>query len=98
MGISFSNAFSNAGDYVRSRLNTGELKAQHFNRLRPPTNVSELKTTAWHSRGQEFESPYLHDVVETSTFSLLRVVCDTSAWPDLSNRQFWFQNMYETIA
>jgi hypothetical protein len=58
--ISFSNAFSNAGGYERSTPNIGELKAQHSNRLRSPVNVSELNKTAWHARGQGFESPYLH--------------------------------------
>ena len=55
----FSNAFSSADDYVRSRLNASELKAQYSNRLRSPANVGELKTAACHARGPGFESPYL---------------------------------------
>jgi hypothetical protein len=39
--------FSNVDDYVRSRLNAGELKAQYSRRLRSPVNACELKTTAW---------------------------------------------------
>jgi hypothetical protein len=35
----FSNAFSSADDYVRSRLNASELKAQYSNRLRSPATV-----------------------------------------------------------
>jgi hypothetical protein len=53
-GQSFSNAFSNADDYVRSRSDAGELKAQYSNRLRSLASVGELKTTAWRARGQEF--------------------------------------------
>jgi hypothetical protein len=56
--ISFSNAFSNAGGYVRPPLNAGELKPQYSNHIRPPANVSELKTTAWHARSPGFESLY----------------------------------------
>jgi hypothetical protein len=56
---SFSNAFSNADGYVRSRPNVSEVKGQYSNRQGSPVNVSELKKTAWHARGQEFESPYL---------------------------------------
>ena len=55
-----AHAFSNADGYVRSRPNVGELQPQYCNHLRSPANVSELKTTAWHARGQGFESPYLH--------------------------------------
>jgi hypothetical protein len=42
----FSNAFSNAGDYVRSRPNDRELKAQYLRRLRSRADISELKRTA----------------------------------------------------
>jgi hypothetical protein len=64
--ISFSNAFSNADGYVRSRLNAGELKPHYRNQIRSPTIAGELKTTAWHARGQGFESPYLHQVLVAS--------------------------------
>jgi len=57
---SFSNAFSNAGGYARSSMNAGGIKLQYFMRLRTRADIGELKTTAWHARGQEFESPYLH--------------------------------------
>jgi hypothetical protein len=57
---SFSNAFSNADGYVRSRLNVSEVKRKYSMRLRTRANVSELERTAWHARGQEFESSYLH--------------------------------------
>ena len=60
-GHPFSNAFSNADGYVRSDLNAGELEPQYSNQIRPPANVSELKTTACQERGQEFESSYNHN-------------------------------------
>ena len=47
--ISFSNAFSNADGYVRSRRNAGELKPDYRNKIRSPTIAGELKTTAWHA-------------------------------------------------
>jgi len=56
----FSNAFSNAGDYVRSRPNVCEMKERYSNRLRSRASVSELEKGRWHARGQGFESPYLH--------------------------------------
>jgi hypothetical protein len=65
--ISFNNAFSNAGDYVRSRLNTGELKPQYSNRLRSWANVSDPKKTAWHSRDQAVESPYFQQIFTART-------------------------------
>jgi hypothetical protein len=56
-GQTFSNGFSNADDYVRSRLNAGELKAQYSNQIRPPVNAGELKTTAWHARALPLATP-----------------------------------------
>jgi hypothetical protein len=58
----FSNAFSNAGDYVRLRLDVREMKARYSKRLWSSANVSKLKQAAWHARGRGFESPYLHKV------------------------------------
>ena len=58
--IFFSNAFSNADGYERSRPNAGALKPQYCNQVRSPVNISELKETKWHARGPGFESPYLH--------------------------------------
>jgi hypothetical protein len=46
---SFSNAFSNADGYVRSRPNVSEVKRQYSNRQGSPVNISELKKTAWHA-------------------------------------------------
>jgi hypothetical protein len=48
---SFSNAFSNVGDYVRSRPGVHEMKAQYSNRPRPPASISELVTRRWHAMG-----------------------------------------------
>ena len=41
-GIYLSNAFSNADDYVRSRLSAVELKLQHSNRRRSPEDFSSV--------------------------------------------------------
>ncbi len=60
-GFSFSNAFSNAGEYVRSRPNAGEPKPQYSNQIRSPVNVSELKTTAWHTTLRVHRSSLLVD-------------------------------------
>jgi hypothetical protein len=46
----FSNAFSNAGDYVRLRLDVREMKARYSKRLWSSANVSKLKQAAWHVR------------------------------------------------
>jgi hypothetical protein len=43
---SFSNAFSNAGSYVRSRPNTTGFKAQYCSRIRAPADAFELQSTA----------------------------------------------------
>jgi len=91
--IPFSNAFSNAGDYVRSRLNAGKLKPQYSNQTRSPANVSELKTTAWHARGQGFESPYLHQKIPYATGCLQRFRTFLAAPRPL--RQQFRQQMFE---
>jgi len=69
-GFSFSNAFSNADEYVRSRPNAGEPKPQYSNQIRSPVNVSELKTTAWHARGQRFEFPHVHKKGRTAASTI----------------------------
>lgn len=40
---SLSNAFSNASDYVQSRLNAGELKSQYCNQVRSRAIVGEAE-------------------------------------------------------
>ena len=58
-GQSFSNAFSNADGYKRSRLNGGELLSQQFQYIRPQANTDELSNSAWHARSQGKSPPTL---------------------------------------
>jgi hypothetical protein len=55
---------------VRSRPNAGEPKPQYSNQIRSPVNVSELKTTAWHARGQRFEFPHVHKKGRTAASTI----------------------------
>jgi hypothetical protein len=56
-----------AGDYARSRLNAGELKPQYSKQIRPPANVSELRTTAWQAESGVARKPvrYTSPVVQS---------------------------------
>lgn len=59
--------YSNDDDYVQSQPNADQLYSSNCNQLLSPTNVMGPRENAWHTKREEFESPYLP---ERSTYEV----------------------------
>ena len=60
-------------------MNGDELKAQQTKSVWINLNPRERVSSRWHARGQEFESPYLHQLVSRSVSRMTSSILDRSS-------------------